>query len=350
VQVVAACWTAAAARASVVFAALALGLAVTVSPAAACSVCIDLPDDTLTDRIWDADTVALGRSDPANPFAYRIVETLSGGTEVPVGYLVNSIERRRMASDPEHVTLLLHGSDGWRIDGHGGAELVALARQILAQEATWGDEAIDPDRIAAFVARQAHSDPAIRRLALAELARAPYALLRGIEVTLDPDWLAAMTTDATWYAWQPILVQLMGLHTDPAAHALVRANALSAQPTDSVPWLIALIEIDGAAGIARILAENPEGEAASAAAAALVAHADPEHEHALAVGAALRQLALSDPRVAAECIPGLRALGETSVAPDIERMLAEGRVADPRGAFALRSYIAAARRTAEARP
>lgn len=335
---------------SVVLAALALGFAGAMSPAAACSVCIDLPDDTLTDRIWDADTVALARSDPANPFAYQVVETLAGGTAEPVGFLVNSVERRRMTSDPERVTLLVHGSDGWRIDGHGGPELVALANQIIAQEGTWGDEANDPDRIAAFVALQAHPDPAIRRLALAELARAPYALLRGIEVTLDPDWLAAMTTDATWYAWRPILVQLMGLHTDPAAHAFVRANAVRVQPGDSVPWLIALIEIDGAAGIARILEGNPQGEAASAAAVALVAHADPEHEHALAVGAALRQLALAGPRIAAECIPGLRALGETSVAPDIERMLAEGRVADPRVAFALRSYIAAASRAAEARP
>jgi hypothetical protein len=335
---------------SVFFPAVAIGVAGAVSSAVACSVCIDLPADTLVDRVWAADTIALGRSDPANPFTYQIVETLVGGTDEPVGFLVNSIERRRMASDPGHVTLLLHGPDGWRIDGHGGAELVAIARRTLAHEATWTDEANDPDRIAAFAELQAHPDPTIRRLALAELARAPYGLLRGIEVTLDPDWLAARTTDATWYAWRPVLVQLLGLHADPTAHVLVRTNALSVPPQTSVPWLIALIEIDGAAGIDRILAENPKGEAARAAAVALVAHADPSHELAPAVGMALRRLASADPVIAAECIPGLRALGETSLAPDIEQMLTDGRVADPRVAFALRSYLAAARRTTEGPP
>lgn len=67
---------------------------------AACSICIDLPDDTLSDRVWVAETVALARSDPANPFAYRIAETLGGRREAPVTFVVHSIERRRMATDP----------------------------------------------------------------------------------------------------------------------------------------------------------------------------------------------------------------------------------------------------------
>jgi hypothetical protein len=78
----------------------ALGIAISVSPAAACSICIDLPDETLTDRVWAAETVALARSDPAKPFAYRITETLAGRTEATVTFLVHSIERRRMATDP----------------------------------------------------------------------------------------------------------------------------------------------------------------------------------------------------------------------------------------------------------
>ncbi|MEE4120298.1 MAG: hypothetical protein V2I65_14935 [Paracoccaceae bacterium] len=321
----------------------AVGLMATGGAAVACAVCIALPEDTLTDRVWAAGLVALARPDPANPFAYRLDATLAGGAATPVDLLVNSAERHRMAVDPNRVALLLHGPEGWRIGGHGGPDLALLARRMLDRESAWSDAADDPDRVAAFAALHAHPDPGIRRLALSELARAPYARLRGIEVGLEVDWIAARLDEAAWYPWRPVLVQLLGLHADPAAHALVRFHALEVDAGARAPWLMALVEIDGAAGINRILATRPEGDAARAAAGALAAHAAPGHDLAPELAAALRALASQDPGLAAEAAPGLAALGDFSLAPSVADLLASGAVADPAEAFALKAYLAQAR-------
>lgn len=323
----------------------ALALALAAGPAPACVVCIDLPEETLTDRVWAAQTVALARNHPADPYAYQIIETLAGGPAAPVPFLVNTAERRRMADDPDRVALLLRGEDGWSLGGHGGADFAALARRVQAREAEWSDAADDPDRIRAFAGLHASADPVIRRLALSELARAPYARLRGIDVALSPEWLAARMGETAWYGWRPILVKLLGLHADPAAHDVVLARALDVPPADRVPWLVALIEVDGEEAIDRILAHRSGVPEARAAARALVMHADPSHALAPALAAALRRLALADPQIAAEAVPGLRALGDMSLAPAVASLLAEGRVGDGAGAFALKSYLAAARRS-----
>ncbi|MGS4948028.1 hypothetical protein ACVDG3_21375 [Meridianimarinicoccus sp. RP-17] len=305
----------------------------------ACTVCIALPEDTLTDRVWAADTVVLARPDPSAPFVYRVEQILSGSATPAVDLLINSVERDRMATDPHRVALLLHGPDGWQIGGHGGPDLAHLARRMLDHADDWSDAANDPDRTAAFAALHAHPDPVIRRVALSELSRAPYADLRGIEVALDVDWLAARLAEAEWYPWRPILVQLLGLHADPAARALVRSRAFDVAADARAPWLMALVEIDGKAGIGRILATRPQGEAAIAATRALVAHADPGHDLAPDLAAALRTLAAGYPAVAAEAVAGLRALGDWSFGPQVADQLAGGYVAEPGAAFALRIYL-----------
>lgn len=308
-------------------------------PALACTVCIALPEDTLTDRVWAADTVVLARPDPATPFVYRVEQTLSGSAAPAVDLLIDSVERQRMAVDPHRVALLLHGPDGWQIGGHGGPELAHLARRVRDHAADWSDAVNDPDRVAAFAALHAHPDPVIRRVALSELARAPYASLRGIAVGLEVDWLAARLDETAWYPWHPILVQLLGLHADPAAHALVRSRAFDVAADMRAPWLMALVEIDGKAGIDRILATRPQGDAAIAATRALVAHADPDHDLAPDLAAALRTLGAGDPAVAAEAVAGLRALGDWSFGPEVAGLLAGEHVAEPGAAFALRIYL-----------
>jgi hypothetical protein len=107
---------------------------------------------------------------------------------------------------------------------------------------------------------------------------------------------------------------------------------------------MALIEIDGEVGIERILSLASGDDEARAAARAFVAHADPSHEFAPAITKALRALAAGGPELAAEAVAGLRALDDWSLAPDVATLLAGGHVADPAAAFALKSYLAEARR------
>lgn len=313
-------------------------------PAAGCLVCIEQPEDTLTDRLWDATTVVLARITEEDPFLYRPVETLSGTIAEPIAFVVNSVERRRMAADPDRIAVFLHEPRGWTIGGHGGAEFAAFVRTVLASEQVWSDMAEDPDRIAAFAALHAHPDPVIRRTALTELSRVPYARLRGLEVDLEVDWLAARLQDASWYGWWPILAHLLGLHDNPTAHALVRARALDVPAATRAPWLVALVEIEGDGGIERILEAVSDEEDARAAVRALVAHADRSHELADVLATALRSLASKDPEIAAEALPGLRTLGDMSLAATVAQMLAAGPDLDPATAFVLKSYLATARR------
>jgi hypothetical protein len=322
-------------------------LALAAGPASACLVCIDLPDETLTDRVWAAETVVLARNHPADPFSYRVVETIAGGTDAPVTLLVNTAERRRMAADPDRRALLLRGADGWRLGGHGGAELAALARRMHAMEADWSDERDDPDRIRAFAALHADPDPLIRRLALTELARAPYARLRGIEVALAPEWLAARIAEPSWYGWQPILAVMLGLHADPAAREIVVGRALQARPEDRAPWLVALVEADGAVAIDRILAAAHGPADARAAIRAFVVHTGAGAVGAEALAAALTRLASEHPALAAEAAPGLSALRDFSLAPMVADAFARGAVSDPAEAFVLRLYLAQARAARE---
>jgi hypothetical protein len=310
-------------------------------PAVACLVCVEQPDDTLTDRVWAAGTVVLARNTPEDAFLYQVVETLSGEIREPIAFVVNSVERRRMAADADRIAVFLHEPRGWSIAGHGGADFAALVRAILANEEHWSDTPNDPDRTGAFAALHAHPDPAIRRLALTELSRVPYARLRGMAIDLDVDWLAAGLSDPAWFGWWPILAQMLGLHADPLAHALVRARAFDVPAATRAPWLMALIEIDGTNGIDRLIAEATDETDARAAARALIAHAYRAHELAPELAKALRHLPTGNPEIAAEAVVGLHALGDTSFAPQVARILAEDLVDAPAAVFALRSYLSA---------
>lgn len=319
-------------------------LALWAAPASACLVCVELPEDTLTDRIWAAEAIALVRPDPDNAFAYAPVKLLAGASGDPVPFLVDSASRRRFAADPALVALVLRAPGGeWELAGQGGPEIGRFVSEAMAQETAWSDEADDPDRAAAFRALHAQDHALLRKLALNEMARMPYAQVRQTEVALAVDWLSDRLVDPGWYGWQPVLVKLLGLHPDPAARDILRARALTIRPEDRAPWLVALIEADGEAGIARMLGDSQDGAAARAAIRALVTHAGATPEHAPAVAAALVRLASDHPGLAAEAVPGLAALGDFSLAPRVADLLASGAVADPAEAFALKLYLAQAR-------
>jgi hypothetical protein len=90
-----------------------------------------------------------------------------------------------------------------------------LVCAILANEGHWSDTPNEPDRTGAFATLHAHPDPAVRRLALTELSRVPYPRLRGMEIDLNVDWLAAGLSDPAWYGGWPILARMLGLQEDP---------------------------------------------------------------------------------------------------------------------------------------
>jgi hypothetical protein len=245
-----------------------------------------------------------------------------------------------MAIDPDRVALFLLEPRGWSMSGHGGADFAALIGDVLAHEAQWTDAWPDRDRIAYFAAMHAHPDPLIRRTALSELSRVPYSQLRDVEIALEPHWIAARLSDASWFGWWPILAHITGLHSDPDMHKIVRARAIGASAATRGPWLVALIEVDGAKAVAGILSRVETDEDALEAARAFVAHANPGSEIAPDIAAALRQLAERGPLLAAEATVGLHALGDGSLVPLVRDYLTKGQISDASAEYSLRLYLA----------
>jgi hypothetical protein len=318
--------------------------AVSAGAAHACIVCFELPEKTLTDRVWAADAVVLARPDADNPFTFEPVEILCGQPGGTIPFLVDSVTRHAMTRDIGlHAVMLQQPDKTWVRGPMGGGDLAGLVLRMLAQEAAWRDAPDNSGRGRAFLALHAHVDPAIRALALHELARLPYAQLRDIDVALSVDWLTRGIADRSAYPLRPLLVWLLGLHDDPAAHAIVRERAFDMPAATRSLWLVALIEIDGVEAIDAILSASSRDDDRHAAVQALVAHADPARAVAPAVAAALRELAPVSPAIAANAVVGLEALGDFALASQVADMLMQGRVADPAMAFRLKIYLAASR-------
>ena len=320
----------------------------TATAVSACMVCIELPEVTLTDQLWAADTVVFARPSAENAFKYAATSTLRGRIEDPIPFLVSSAARRQFDRNEDIAALVLRMPDGtWDLRGLGGSELVEFAKVALQSERAWTDQANDPDRALAFRDMHDHSSPNLRRLALTELSRFPYIDLKSMDVGLSPDWIAERLFDVSWIAWQPILVHLLGLHRDPRAHEFIRQHALKIREEDRLPWLVALIEVEGEAGVQRILANTLQtdqpAQARLAAVQALTIHAEATPQLSPSLTAALRHLIADDAELAAFAAEPFLRRRDFSLAADAEAILSKGGVRDPASAFVLKHYVTLAR-------
>jgi len=61
----------------------AISLSLVAAPAFACLVCLEQPDETLTDRVWSAQAVVLARNSAQSRFAYATMRMLAGASDEP---------------------------------------------------------------------------------------------------------------------------------------------------------------------------------------------------------------------------------------------------------------------------
>jgi hypothetical protein len=237
---------------------LAAALALVAGPAAACLVCIALPERTLADRVIEAEAVVLARPDPARPFAFAPVAALKGDAARPaIPGLVDSATRRRLAADPEAAVLFARDADGWTRLADATPELRADVETILAAAPAWDAEADHAARFAFFAERHDHPDAGVRALALAEISRAPYALIRTMPPRLGRAEVVRLMRDPRMAEWAPIHILFLGLSDDPEDHAFVRRAFDAASRTGGAhlaAWATALAEIDGPPAIDRLRA------------------------------------------------------------------------------------------------
>lgn len=330
---------------------LCLALA-TPSPALACPFHGYLPPLTVVDRLLDADRIVVARPDPAGRLVAR--ETLRGPDAPAALPPPDRTALDRLEASPADGLLYAHDPiDGrWRQLAYLDAAYRQAVEAVLAGAERWSHpEAAARFRLAAGWLDA--PDPRLRELALRELDRAPYALLRSLDLDFDPTSTAGQGDPAL----APIRALLLGASGGPAAAEAVRAGLTKhaygpGWSTALGAYAVALVEIDGEAGLDRLerefLAAPQAGpDQLGPVIEALAIHRGLDAEPAPArIDARLARLVDRRPETAVLVARRFGSREDWSQAAPLERLLQEKRIAAATSLIAVSSYVAMARQAA----
>lgn len=338
---------------------LAVGMMLAAGPASACGFHNYLPAKTVVDRLLESDHIVLARPDPKNPFQYTPVEAIEGELEwVEIPFLVSMSNRRRLAANPAEAVLFARdGAYGpWQQLAYIDAAYRPVLKEIVTRLPAWADGDLR-DRIQLFADLHAHPDDDVRRLALAELDRAPYGLLRTLAIEPDAADIIENLSSFDEYSLLPIRVLLLGLGDDAAARDVLMDGVQRQATGIATPTLgayaTALVEMEGEAGITtlgELLARDRLAPGApESLVEALAIHAETGDErirskvHVTVAGALSR-----NPALAAVVVRQFGSRGDYSQALLLARLLREGAFGSVEEFFAVSQYIALAQAPAGA--
>jgi hypothetical protein len=335
----------------------------TTSTAQACTVCFELPRDSVADRIIDADLVVILREDPERPFHYSVHEVLAGPSAnvPPPPFLVDAVMRARLSANPNDGALATWTTiGGWQLHGHATPAFQDVARGVVAASSGWSDPAEDRARFDFFAALHASTDPAVQELALIELARLPYAFLRDLRPGLDRQQVARRLVDPQYMEWAPIYILILGQSDDPADHAFVRRAAKAALSPGSrrslAAWVTAWIEIDGVQAVDAILQDHVSDRSLSESDVRALALALAEHvmsgdpEVASRALTALEAATAQHPAAAGIAARTFLQLKDWSLVETLARQIGSGEISAPDEVFIVEAYLASARDAATTAP
>jgi len=213
------------------------------------------PDPTIVDIIMGSDHIILARPDPQNPGQYAAVSALEGSLElVDLSMTVDPVTRVRLAEDPSRTALIARdGAYGpWIKLAVLDERYRDVVTKIVARKADWtlgGDE----DRYQHFANLLSSPNPDIYLLALAELDRANYAVLRNLRFPKLPN-LAGELAEGDPFL-RPIRVLLAGLSGDRSFAPTLSADMNKAAKNDVVylgAYATALIELGGTEAVSYV--------------------------------------------------------------------------------------------------
>ena len=226
-------------------------------PALSCAFHTYKPERTAVDWLIEARHLVLARPDPTNEFAYRVSRVIRSGTAIDkIPFLVSSQLRRRLAANPEDAVLFAAGDDAqWRQVAYVDPDFRRIMQAVENNAERWRT-GYHPARVQMFAALQDHPNPALRDLSIRELDRAPYALLRRIDVRISPESLLEKLWTREGYPYQSIRVLFLGLTKSNKARSEIRAFIDRVANWDEArnlgAFATALIELDGSGGVARL--------------------------------------------------------------------------------------------------
>jgi hypothetical protein len=326
--------------------------------ALACGVCFEKPERTVADRVLSADAVLVAREDPDRPYRFAPVTFLSGAAQnAQIPFLVDSTTKRRLDTHPEDGVLILREGDDWSRAGYATEIWRSTAARILALGPDWQND--QKARFSFFESLLDEPDSFVRKVAIDELSRAPYDLLRRMTQPIEGEVARKSLSDRTQVPWQSFYILMLGLSDRAEDHALVRQRIASAARLGSSPhleaWATALVEIDGTEGLTLLVeawlqAPHVSADALRSVIAALTAHArigDPAMKGA--VLEALAPLPQRHPEVVGTVAAAFGEIGDFSQAGAIRNVVGglpvkEMRRIDPSELFAASSYVYQARK------
>ncbi len=224
--------------------------------AVACAFHSYTPDPTLVDILMGSEHAVLAQPDPANPYYYTPVAALIGSTDgVVIPDPLDDKTLARLKQNPSATVLFAR-------DGPYGPWLKlavlddryrAVIDTVIGRKDSWslgGDE----DRYQVFAGLVNDANPDIRRLALLELDRADYSLLR--EMRLPKVASLRADLEAGDPDLRPIRILLAGLSHDKRLVQIVSDGLDSAARRDVAylgAYATALVELGGADSVGYII-------------------------------------------------------------------------------------------------
>lgn len=220
----------------------------------ACSFHLYLPEKTIVDRILTSPHIVLARPSKTNPFRYVAVGAYRGSVhDVEIPDLVDTRSRRRLLAAPSHMVMFARdeASGPWKRVAYLDDTFRFAIDNVFNQLDIW---AIGGDRLRFSHASRFlnHPHSALADLAFAELDRAPYAVLRDLELEIDAAPLLNDFFASDRYSTTPIRALLLGLSGAPEARQFLRAQFSSGVRPAGVTagaMAVGLIEIDQSHGV-----------------------------------------------------------------------------------------------------
>ena len=322
------------------------------SQAMACAFHTYLPQETVVDWMLGSDHIVLARTDPDDPTRFAPVAAIRGSqTEVDLPFAPDPDTRARLAGNPGDAVLFARdGAYGpWRRLAYLSEDYRAVIDLVGARLDDW-EAAPTFERFETFAALVDHPDDGVRVLALRELDRAPYEVLRALEFDVDVPALLAQVDRPEEADLRPVRVLLLGLSGDESAvsflqQGLERIHEVE-PPTYLGAYAAALIELAGADGSAVVEGYIADASLPVAAreqlieALAIHGFADPQFGPALVSRVA--PLFQDETPLAAAFARQFSLWGDWSFRASFRALLDAGAVRQPYDLIALNQYIAMA--------
>ncbi len=208
-----------------------------------------VPQPTMVEHMLSSSSIALARPSAASAFNFEVVEVLRGPLpDERIPFLVDTATRLKLKTHSGSVLFTYDDvTQSWQRLALIDDEMRPLVDEILTHLPEWRLGG-DAHRAQMFAQLLDHPKPEIRHLALRELDRLDYSILRGLLLFMDTQSVLTEVNDPWQRTLAPIRVLLLGLSRDQGvAQALVQGidnNRISSGPLLGA-YATALIELQG---------------------------------------------------------------------------------------------------------